>query len=364
MDEFETTLSPADPGASGSALPGTALPDAASAESEPAPGLGVRAGLRARAERRSDDNDRRRGGERPAAVEVERRRADRRSGPKRTAGVELSPSGLSLALTIRDGSRGDGANEHADPHRKEAEFYGPRGFERFTAGARTVCRFRPWPPGCGPTEAGYSREALGELFAATAGDLGVGSLNGVPVDVALGGSLCVTRVLTAPHDDARRDAAALSERAVRYVGLGRGEKTCVTAEERLDAKTTRVRVTAALRHVAADILHVLTEAGLRAGRIEHTMATLSAGLHARGSDGDRPVLLLAVEGDRLNVAVAHRGRLLLDYRPVGHQSFAVRNADSADAAESASLLGGEVLLRHQKRIRRYVANQLRGQPGG
>ena len=348
--------SPADPPATD--------PPAADAPRTDAPGVGLFAGLRARAERRGGASERRRGGGRPASVPVERRRRDRRSGPKRTAGVELSPGGLSLAVTIRDGSAAPPNGEHADPHRKDAAFYGTGGFEGFVAGARTVCRFRPWPAGCGPTEPGYTRAVLEETFAAATADLGAvgGSLSGVPVDVALGGSLCVTRVLTAPHEEAAREAAALADRAGRYLGLGRGEKTCVTAEERLDAKTRRVRVTVAPRQIAADVLGVLTDAGLRAGRIEHTLATLSAGLHARGADGDRPVLLLAAEGDRLDVAVAHRGRLLLDYRPVGRPVAAGANA-GADAA-SAGALGGEVLLRHQKRIRRYVANQLRGQPGG
>ncbi|MFH5805316.1 hypothetical protein [Alienimonas sp. DA493] len=335
-----------------------------------APGLGPLAGLRARAERRGVGNrkDRREGGSKPDSVPVERRRRDRRSAPRRTLGLELSGSGLSLAVTIRDAAATVGevpaVEEHADPQRKDAEFYGPAGFERFTAGARTVCRFRPWPPGCGPTEPGYTRETLAETFAAAVADLGPvgGSLSGAPVDVALGGSLCVTRVLTAPHEEADREAAALADRAGRYLGLGRGEKTCVTAEERLDAKTRRVRVTVAPKQVAADVLHVLNDAGLRAGRIEHTLAVLSAGLHARGSDGDRPVLLLAAEGERLDVAVAHRGRLLLDYRPVGRRTGA--NVDEAAAAASAGALGDEALLRHQKRIRRYVANQLRGQPGG
>jgi len=342
-----------------------------------APGLGLLAGLRARADRRGDPKktDRRQGGEMPATLRVDRRRRDRRSGPRRTAGLELSPSGLSLAVTLRvegdadsdaAASANPGEGEHADPHRKDAEFYGPAGFERFTANARTVCRFRPWPPGCGPTEPGFTREILAEALAAATADLGPvgGSLSGVPVDVALGGALCVTRVLTAPHEEADREAAALADRAGRYLGLGRGEKTCVTAEERLDAKTRRVRVTVASRQVAADILAVLGETGMRTGRIEHTLATLSAGLHARGADGDRPVLLLAAEGDRLDLAVAHRGRLLLDYRPVGHRTVSAPGNESIAAAVSASMLGDEVLLRHQKRIRRYVAAQLRGQPGG
>ncbi|NNJ28066.1 hypothetical protein LzC2_41770 [Planctomycetes bacterium LzC2] len=332
------------------------------------PGAGAIAGPRARAERRGESQaaDRRQGGDKPESVPVERRRRDRRSGPKRTAGLELSPSGLSLAISIRDGSAAAEADEHADPNRKEAEFYGAQGFAPFTDGSRTVCRFRPWPPGCGPMEPGFTREVLAEAFAAATADLGPvgGSLSGVPVDVALGGALCVTRVLTAPHEEARREAAALADRAGRYLGLGRGEKTCVTAEERLDAKMRRVRVTVAPRQVASDVLHVLSDAGLRPGRIEHTLATLSAGLHARGTDGDRPVLLLAAEGDRLYVAAAHRGRLLLDYRPVGHHSPVVPGEEDDSAAASAGALGGDVLLRHQKRIRRYVANQLRGQPGG
>ncbi|QDT15831.1 hypothetical protein [Alienimonas californiensis] len=347
--------------------PGAGLPDAAAASAPDAPGLGAFAGLRARAERRAllANQDRRKGGPKPPTVPVERRRRDRRSGARRTLGLELSANGLSLAVTIRDGAAPAGgapaSSEHADPHRKDAKFYGPAGFERFTAGSRTVCRFRPWPPGCGPTEPGYTREVLAEAFAAATAALGSAghSLSGAPVDVALGGSLCVTRVLTVTNEEAGREAAALADRAGRYLGLGRGEKTCVTAEERLDAKTRRVRVTVAPRQVAADVLRVLSDAGLRAGRIEHTLAVLSAGLHARGLDGDRPVLLLAAEGDRLDVAVAHRGRLLLDYRPVGS-----RTAADVDEATAAGALGDEALLRHQKRIRRYVANQLRGQPGG
>ena len=357
-----------------------------------APGAAPGAGPRARAERRdaAAGADRRRGGEKPANVPVERRRKDRRSGPRRTAGLELSPGGLSLAITVRDGAgrggsgrggsgrTGAAAPEPADPDRKSTSFYGTDGFDRFTEGAKTICRFRPWPAGCGPTEPGFSREVLAEVFAAAASDLGAagGSLGGVPIEIALGGSLCVTRVLTASHEEADREAAALADRAGRYLGLGRGEKTCVTAEERLDARTRRVRVTVAPRRVAADVLHVLNDAGLRAGRIEHTLATLSAGLHARGCDGDRPVLLMAAEGDRLDVAVAHRGRLLLDYRPVGHRSVASDTAASDTAASDTAAgggarepgtpatPGGEALLRHQKRLRRYVANQLRGQPGG
>ena len=342
-------------------------------EADP-PGVGPAAGPRARADRRDANGsaDRRSdGGVLPDAVAVDRRRRDRRGGPPRSAGLELSPGGLSLAVTVRDaGETGlPDFEEHADPQRKDAAFYGTGGFGPFTAGSRTVCRFRPWPPGGAPGEPGFTREALAEALAATTaavtaalGAAGGSGLSGVPVEIALGGALCVTRVLTAANEAADKEAAALADRAGRYLGLGRGEKTCVTAGERLDARTKRVRVTIAPRHVAADALAVCAAAGLRPGRIEHTLATLSAGLHARGADGARPVLLLAAEGDRLDVAVAHRGRLLLDYRPVGHA--AVGQVSGGDAARSTGELGGEVLLRHQKRIRRYVANQLRGQPGG
>ena len=320
------------------------------------PGVGPLAGTRARAERRGDptETDRRRGaGVPPASIPLDRRVRDRRGLPKRSAGLEISPAGLSLAVTIRDGKP-----------TPDADDAGADGFARFAGG--TACRFRPWPPGCGPTEPGFSEEVLAEAFAAAAAALGAaagGSLNGVPIEIALGGALCVTRVLSGGNADADRGAADLAARAGRYLGLGRGEKTCVTAAEPLDARRKRVRVTVAPRAVAAAALAVCAEAGLRPGRIEHTLATLSAALHARGADGDRPVLLLAADGvrsgpggGRVDVAVAHRGRLLLDYRPAGGDPTAAGAADPAD--------GGDVLLRHLKRIRRYVAAELRGEPGG
>ena len=319
------------------------------------PGVSPDAGERARADRRADGRDRRRdAGPKPAGVAIDRRVRDRRGLPKRSAGLELSPAGLSLAVTVRDGKapNADGADD-------------PTGFGRFAG--TTACRFRPWPAGRGPTEPGFSREVLAEAFAAAVTALGPaagGSLSGVPVEIALGGALCVTRVLSGSNGEADREARDLADRAARYLGLGRGEKTCVTAAQPLDARRKRVRVTVAPRAVAAAALAVCADAGLRPGRIEHTLSTLSAALHARGADGDRPVLLLAADGvrsgpggGRLDVAVAHRGRLLLDYRPAGGDAAAA-GPGAGDAPD-----GGDVLLRHLKRIRRYVAGELRGEPG-
>ena len=318
------------------------------------PGVGPLAGERARADRREDGRDRRaHDGPLPEAVPEDRRTADRRGLPKRSAGLEISPAGLSLAVCVRDGGGGAAA---AGPGWDPPE---PTGFERFEGA--TACRFRPWPAGCGPTEPGFNEDVLAEAFAALVTALGPaagGSLNGVPVEIALGGAICVTRVLSGANEKADREAADLARRAARYIALGRGEKTCVTAVQPLDAARKRVRVTVAPTKVAAAALAVCTDAGLRCGRIEHTIAGLSAALHARGADGDRPVLLLAAGGGELDIAVAHRGRLLLDYRP------AAPGAVPAPAgAVRDDFATGAVLLKHLKRIRRYVATELRGEPG-
>ncbi len=61
-------------------------------------------------------------------------------------------------------------------------------------------------------------------------------LAGAKVRIALGGEFCVTRVITGPTEDVRREFAELEERSLRYLTLGPGPKALAGNTQQLDAR--------------------------------------------------------------------------------------------------------------------------------
>ncbi|MEZ6087601.1 MAG: PilN domain-containing protein [Pirellulaceae bacterium] len=238
-----------------------------------------------------------------------RAKFDRRRKVKRNVGMEISPQGITLAVIER---------------KDEA------------SSRQLITHYEPFPEDSGPLRGDWTDPALAETISKLVAKY---QLAGNAVTVGLGGSACMTRVMMGENEDVDNDVRELTERARRYMGMGRGEKVCCHTEQRLDAKRKRVWVTVAKRSAVDAVASAVANAGLRLGRLEHTMVVLCRVLNAHRIDQDEPVLLVSDQSGRLELGISYQGRLLLDYRP------AISNSDESEDV---------VLRRHIKCLRRYL----------
>lgn len=254
-----------------------------------------------------------------AASVVERRsvkrrvKRDRRKGVQRSIALEISPSGIALAIV-----------EKCEETNTE----------------KLILNRVPFPPESGPARGDWSdgtlRQGLADLVAEH-------QLSGQAVSVGLGGDPCMTRVVVGENDEVDVEVAELKERTDRYIGMGRGEKVSCDVTTRIDAKRKRAWITVALRDVVDEIAASVRAAGLRMARMEHTMLVLCRVLHEHQRDTKEPVLLVVDELGRIDLGISYEGRLLLDYRP---------------AMPDKSASEGSIVQRHIKCLRRYIWSQM------
>lgn len=238
---------------------------------------------------------------------------DRRRGITKSVGLEISPSGVAMAVIE--------TNE--------------------ASGAKNLIVDRiDFSPDSGPARGDWKDGTL--LYALI--DLTVKhQLSGQAVRVGIGGDPCMTRVVAGPNEEVDGEVLELKERTDRYIGMGRGDKVCCETSMRIDAKRKRVWVTVAMRNAVDEIAAAIQTAGMRLIHMEHTMLVLCRLLQAYQCDTSEPVLLVVDDMGRLDLGISYRGQLLLDYRP---------------AMPDNSVSDGAIVQRHITCLRRYVASQV------
>ncbi|MEM6330641.1 MAG: PilN domain-containing protein, partial [Planctomycetota bacterium] len=167
---------------------------------------------------------------------------------------------------------------------------------------------------------------------------------GCSASLVLNSNLCVTRTTTGSSAEVAKSLDELQDRGQLYLSLGAGAKTLVSTRANIDARHEQAVVTVACEATLQRLIEVVESCGLELKCIEaETIALARAhGVLHRGED--EPALLIQFDNDGLEIAVAHRGNLLLDYRPGGGVS----------GEEIAA-----VLDQHHARLQRFCQRRLR-----
>lgn len=185
----------------------------------------------------------------------------------------------------------------------------------------------------------HTERGVEELTAAFRALVSDERLAGSRVRIALGGEFCVTRVITGPTEDVRREFAELEERSLRYLTLGAGRKTLAGDTQQLDARHQHALLAVANERTLDLLMQIAESLSLHIESIEPSLLALSrAQAHLRDACQD-PSLLIQLDEDVAELGVSHAGRLLLDYRPGGHT-----NADNV----------ADVVALHLSRLQRYL----------
>jgi hypothetical protein len=164
-------------------------------------------------------------------------------------------------------------------------------------------------------------------------------LAGAKVRIALSGEYCVTRVITGPTEDVRREFAELEERSHRYLTLGPGPKALAGNTQQLDARHQHALLAVANQHTLDQLMQIAGAVNLQIESIEPSLIALSrAQAHLKSACQDA-CLIVQLDEDVAELGICHRGRLLLDYRPGGHT-----NAENVAG----------VVAQHLSRLQRYV----------
>ena len=251
--------------------------------------------------------------EQPRRVVNERRRR-----AKQSVGMEISPSGVSLAIVheARDGGNQLLITDHL-----------------------------PFDENSGPAQGNWSTSELSEALTVL---VERHRLTGQSVTVGLGGESCVTRALVGDNEEVDVNLHELTERSHRYLALGRGEKVCCYAEKAINAKRKRAWVTIAHRGFIDTVVAAIAAAGLRTNRMEHSLSAICEVIGSTIPDEQHPILIVSNGCGGADLALSHCGQLLLDYRPTTHSEQGTCGLYSwADAIQ-----------KHIKCLRRFLQTQV------
>ncbi len=164
-------------------------------------------------------------------------------------------------------------------------------------------------------------------------------LSGAKVRIALGGEFCVTRVITGPTEDVRREFAELEERSLRYLTLGPGPKALAGNTQQLDARHQHALLAVANQQTLDHLMQISDAVGLQIESIEPSLIALSRAQAQLRESCKEAALLIQIDEGAAELGICHGGRLLLDYRPGGH----------VDAENVADLVA-----QHLSRLQRYI----------
>lgn len=204
------------------------------------------------------------------------------------------------------------------------------------AGDRVITRSIQWRK---EAKSLHTEQGAGELAEALRTLVSEERLAGAKVRIALGGEYCVTRVITGPTDEVRREFAELEERSLRYLTLGPGLKALAGSTQQLDARHQHALLAVANQRTLDHLMQIADSVGLQIESIEPSLIALSRTQeHLRGACQDA-CILIQLDEDVAELGVCHRGRLLLDYRPGGHT-----NAENVAG----------VVAQHLSRLQRYI----------
>src|SRR3954447_9730864 len=167
-------------------------------------------------------------------------------------------------------------------------------------------------------------------------------LAGARVRIALGGEFCVTRVITGPTDDVRREFAELEERSLRYLTLGPGPKALAGNTQQLDARHQHALLAVANQRTLDHLMQIAATVNLQIESIEPSLIALSRAQAHLKNVCEEACLIVQLYEDVAELGICHRGRLLLDYRPGGHTN-----------AENVASLVAQHLSRLQRYVQRY-----------
>jgi hypothetical protein len=164
-------------------------------------------------------------------------------------------------------------------------------------------------------------------------------LAGAKVRIALGGEFCVTRVVTGPTEEVRREIADLEERSQQYLTLGPGKKTIAGSVQQLDARHQHAMLTVANQKTLDSLTRMAEAVSIQISTIEPSLAALSRAQSCLGSAAEEASLVIELNQKGVELGICHGGRLLLDYRPGGR----------TDATNVAAVIG-----QHLTRVQRYL----------
>ncbi len=205
-----------------------------------------------------------------------------------------------------------------------------------TSGDRVVTRSILWRKEANSLHTDQGVEELTEAFRTLVSEE---RLAGARVRIALGGEYCVTRVITGPTDDVRREFAELEERSLRYLTLGPGPKALAGNTQQLDARHQHALLAVANQRTLDQLMQVAAAVNLQIESIEPSLIALSRAQAHVKSACEEACLIVQLDEDVAELGICHRGRLLLDYRPGGHT-----NAENVAG----------VVAQHLSRLQRYV----------
>jgi hypothetical protein len=234
----------------------------------------------------------------------------RRQSEGRCAIFEVCRSMLHLALVARDGGT-DGSD-------------------------RVVTRSMRWRNEASSLHTELGMEELTNAFRTLVTDE---RLAGARVRIALGGEYCVTRVITGPTEDVRREFGELEERSLRYLTLGPGPKTLARHTQQLDARHQHALLAVANQRTLDMLIEIAAEVNLHIESIEPSLLALSRSQAHLKNACQEAALLIQLDEEVAELGICHNGRLLLDYRPGGHT-----NADNV----------ADVVALHLSRLQRYL----------
>jgi Tfp pilus assembly protein PilN len=235
----------------------------------------------------------------------------RRQGEGRCAVFEVCRSMLHLALVARSSSGNDGEDKlitRSVRWRNEAtSLHTERGVQELTEAFRTL----------------VNEERL----------------IGARVRIALSGELCVTRVITGPTDDVRREFAELEERSLRYLRLGPGRKALASSVQQLDARHQYALLAVANQRTLDLLMEIAKSVNVQIESIEPSLIALSRAQARLRESCQEACVMIQLDEDVAELGICHRGRLLLDYRPGGQT-----NAENV----------ADVVTQHLSRLQRYL----------
>ncbi len=185
----------------------------------------------------------------------------------------------------------------------------------------------------------HTEQGIAELTDALRTLVNEERLSGAKVRIALGGEYCVTRVITGPTDDVRREFSELEERSLRYLTLGPGPKALAGNTQQLDARHQHALLAVASQRTLDRLMEAANSLGVQIESIEPSLIALSRAQSHLKSACEEACLIIQLDEDVAELGICHRGRLLLDYRPGGHT-----NAENV----------ADVVAQHISRLQRYV----------
>ena len=163
-------------------------------------------------------------------------------------------------------------------------------------------------------------------------------LQDASANVSLSGDYCVTRTIVGTNAHVSHELDAVAQRSHQYLSLGPGEKALARSLRSIDARHSQGWLTAANQFVLDQVITAMRKGGLRVEHCEHSLVGRCRIAGRLGLDADGPVLLVETNQSGVDVAISHKGRMLLGYRPGGI---------------GAQLMIPEIISKHIRRIQRY-----------